>query len=450
MSDHGAGRTEPPTAKEVCFPMLPTAFRVALLAFLATCPLCLAQFGPAQVVVSPVVEREIPPTIRLVGTVRADRTAVLASEIAGAIRRVAIDDGQFVKAGDLIAELDDDPTKLKLEETAAQLASLQAALDELTAGERKEDVDRLAAFVAEADAIVKKWSYELDWRKGLFQQGQGNEKELHDTEMDYLAAQGRLAQARSQYERAKNGARPEEFARARQFIGAKHAQVRVLERELKKTKVHAPFAGFVVTRRVEVGEWVEVGGAICELISLEKVRVRVDVPESAVTFARPGAITNIEIEALGQIRTERVSRVIPMASPSARTFPVEIDLNNEDHAILPGMFVRANVPAGLSGKRLMASKDSIVAHGTNKQIFVIRKGEKDTLMALPMSVSTGLELGGLTEIIAPGLQVGDQVVTRGNDRLFGPTPVIIAPAESATSQPTSGEASAAETRKGGV
>ncbi|MBI5866567.1 MAG: efflux RND transporter periplasmic adaptor subunit, partial [Planctomycetes bacterium] len=318
----------------------------------------------------------------------------------------------------------------------APLASLQAKLDELEAGTRKELLEKQKATVQEAQAVYKKWDFERSRIQDLSARGQSNEKERHDTEMEYLAAERRLAAVTADLEMWTNGPRAEEKARARSDVAAQAAALNLLKRELRKTEIVAPFDGFVVSKNTEIGEWIQAGGgfqaggAVCEMVAIESVKVRVDVPENAIAFAVAGTPASVEFESLGISKPGKIARVVPLANPSARTFPIEIDLPNPDHKVLPGMFVRANVPAGPPGKRLMVSKDAIVAQGTSKQIFVVRDapaggppgappggggppGGSDraaaapTKMAMPLTVTTGLELGTEVEIDAAGLKAGD-------------------------------------------
>lgn len=404
--------------------------------------------GPTPVIVSGAVMRDIPPSLRLVGTVRPAKSATVAAEVAGVIGSFDAYEGQFLQQGAVICRVDPEMARLRLAEAQATFASLEATLAELKAGERPEELRRWEGVVGEAEAGLKKWDFERQRVKDLLARGQSSDKEMHDAEMEYAAATGRAAQARAQLDRAKNGARAEELARAQQNVAAQRAVVERLQRDVRKTEVRAPFDGAVIAQHTEVGEWIDAGGPVCEMVAIETVKIRVDVPEGAVQFARAGAPASVEIEALVESHTTSIARVIPQATPAARTFPVEVDLPNADHKLLPGMFVWVHVPSGPVGQRLMVTKDAIVAHGTNKQIYVVRPGEGGAHMALPLPVTTGLEIVGEVEVQAEGLKPGDSVVSRGNERLSGPTPVIPqpspAPAEeagrSAASQPAQASA----------
>lgn len=419
-----------------------------ILMLSATRPAAAQPPGPMPVAVSEVLARDVPPSVRLVGTVRPDKTATIAAEVDGVIATFDVDEGQFLAPGDVICRVDDTVARLKLDEARATLEGLRAQLTEYENGERPEEIQRLEALVAETEADVKKWEYERTRVNALYEQGQSNPKEKHDTEMEYRAAQQRLGQARAQLTRARNGARVEVIQKARHAVAAQEAIVRRLERDLEKTSIRAPFAGAITEKHTEVGEWIEEGGAVCRMVALDTVRIRADVPEEAIAFARPQRAATIEIPALDNSRSAQITRVIPQATPAARTFPVEIDLSNTDRKLLPGMFVWAYVPSGPSGKRLLVSKDAIVAEGTRKTIYIVRDLPNGEHLAEPVAVKTGLEVGDLIEVQAEGLTAGATVVSRANERLMGrPMPVIPQPAAT-LGAPTTRPAAAAASEPG--
>lgn len=389
--------------------------------------------GPTTVAVSPVVSEHLPPSIRLVGTVLPDRATTVAGEVAGIVSEFDVREGQFLRAGEPICELDAEPAELRLAEAQAGLSELQAKLAELKNGTRPEILQRWEATVAENQAMFDKWQYEQRRVSALFESRQSNPKEKHDTEMEFLAAERRLNQSAAELDMARNGARAEEILAAEHAAAALAARVRLLERELKKMVVRAPFDGYVVVKRTEVGAWLESGGPVADMVAIDVVRARADVPESAVVFCERGAPATVEIEALARTVSGAITRVVPQATAAARTFPVEIELPNKDHRLLPGMFVWANVPSGPPGERLMIDKDAVVQDGLSKRIFVVRPGANDTKMAMPLAVTTGLELGGRISVQAAGLAAGDLVVARANERLYGPTPIVAVPLEDSSS-----------------
>ena len=407
-----------------------------LLALLVPATRVQAQHGrPMPVVVAPVVERDMPATVKLVGTALANRHAVLAAEVGGRVVATPIEEGSFFHKGDVLCVLDDEVPRLRLAEAQARLASLQAALEKLENGTREETLRSLTAQRDEARAMMEKWRFERKRVTNLAKQHQSSEKEVHDTEMEFAAAQARLAAAQAALDEAIRGPRKEDIAAARASVAAQQATVDQARRDLDKTRVRAPYDAFLVSRQVEVGQWVAPGGAVAEVVEIERIKVRASVPEAAVRFARVGAPASVRIEALARSFDATITRVIPQADADARSVPVEIDLPNADHAILPGMFAWTWVPAGPRGKRLTVSPDAIVIRGVEKMVYVVRTTPGQPPMAMPLSVQTGLTQAGAVEIEARAIRPGDLVVIRGNERLFGPTPVAPMPAEAAKSQP---------------
>ncbi len=421
---------------------MPRTYRIkeitTAVLFLAYARLVSAQgFGPTPVSSCPITERDVPATIKLVGTVLPDKHSVIASEVAGPITLFDAEAGDFLKKGDVICKLDGTVAKFWLTGAEAQLENLRQKLKEYENGTRPEELRRLKASLQEAQAWYDRWEFEYKRMQDLFERNMGNPTERHNTEMEYTASRRRLEQAKASLELAENGTRAEVISQARADVAGQEATVARLKHGFEKTEVRAPFDGFIVDKRSEVGEWIEEGGAVVVMVGIETVRVRADVPESAISFAKPDAPASIEVEAMHSRFAAPIKRVIPQASAGARTFPIEIELKNAEHKLLPGMFVWAHVPNGPSGKRLMVHKDAVTMGAFGAQVFVIRTDDKGASTAMPVSVTTGLELGNEIEISGAGLNGGDSAVCRANERLFGPTPVIASPMVSNTKADTS-------------
>ncbi len=400
------------------------------LPWLLACGALLTQAADAQpsqkVTLGRVLDQELPATIRLVANLRPDRTSVIASEFAGLVAGLTVDDGQRVAAGEILCQLDNHASQFRLREAQASLASLQAELAERENGTRREVLDQLTAAVGESQALFDMWAFEKKRIAELFDIAQANPKEKNDADMEYLAAERRLSQARARLEAARNGPRTEEIERFRHAVAAQQAVVLRLQREVENGHIRAPFDGFVTARHTEVGQWLPAGGPVVELVAIDRIRVRCEVPEDAIAFARTGAPASVEIAALNRTAAGTIARIIPRALENARTFPVEIDLPNPDLDLLPGMFAWAHVPAGPAGTRLLVEKDAVVPRGDQKHVFLVRPDGNGGYLAMPLAVETGLEHEGRIEVRGPGLQAGAIVVIRANERLlpFMPNQVL--------------------------
>ncbi len=359
---------------------------------LATAILRAQGHGPTQVQVAQVRSLEVSPTVRLVGTVRPRLRTLVAAEVDGLVEQLPIDDGDEVTQGQLLCKLRDTARRLALESAKA----------------RQEE---LAQVVEERQAELDKSSFEERRMTPLWEQGRSTEKEYQDAKADHRAAKGRAMQAEHALE-------------------AQRAAVEALADDLARMEIRAPCIGYVVKRLTEVGSWVDQGGPVVELVDLSSIRVRVDVPESMIDHCTVGQSAAVTVEALDRTYTGTIARTIPDADERARTFPLDVDVVNSGKELRSGMFVRAAIPSGPRGLRLVLPKDAVVVRGSGAMVFVVRETDEGPAAA-PMEVKVVSELAGdfadHVAVEAKRLVAGDRVVVRGNEFMFGPGPVTVLP-----------------------
>ncbi len=363
-----------------------------------------------MVEVLPVLESEVAPTIELVGTVRPRRRAIIASEVAGLVASLPVDEGDRVAAGELICRLRDVPRRLAHGEGLARFKELESVL-------------------AVQEAELAKARFEKERMEQLWEQRRTSEKEHIDAAADYRAALARVEQARH-------------------AVAAQQATVDRLADELERTQIKAPFDGTIVAKHTELGVWVEQGGGIVELLDLGVVRVRVNVHEAHIAYAEPGAQVQVEVDALDRTFPGTISRVIPDADERARTFPIDVDIPNPDGLLKSGMFLRAAVPSGLRSRHLLAPKDAVISRGLIQAVFVVR-GSQPPQQAELLPLRVEFEALDYVAVQAAGLTPGDLLIVRGNERMMGPGPVIARPLTTQGGKPDAA-APAADSRPAGA
>lgn len=384
-----------------------------------------AQMPTMRVVVEESREIEAAETVKLVGTVEPYRRSRISTEVAGKVIDMPIREGDFVARGDVLVQLDDQTTKLELAQAEARLSALEARHEELLAGTRAEELARLKAMAEEAEADFNRWTKEWERVQKLYENRESNEKEVYDTRADLLRAQRRMEAAQAQYDEALAGPRKEVIAQAAHDVAAQAAAADKLRSDLAKLKTLAPFDGFIVSRAVEVGEWVTVGGTIAEMVELSRVLVNVDAPERALPYLKEGTVVLVKIDALGRSMEGRIKHIIRQADRAARTFPIEIEINNEEGALAAGMFARATLPAGPSQKIVAVPTDAVVERdGTSYIATVIPGREGPAGMLMPVTV--GLSQDEWIAITSRNVQPGTPVITQGNENILPfPTPIEI-------------------------
>ena len=319
------------------------------------------------------------------GQIRARRKSTVASEQDGIVLEVPFDSGDTVKAGDVLAILDSDLLKLDLEEALAQFSSAKA-----TCEERQADCTRLQR--------------DLESIEDLSISGAAQPKELEDARSLVTAANARLTVAK----------RAEALTEVR---------IRQIERRLESVVIKAPFDGIVVTKQAEVGQWMQSGGAVVDLIEINRVDAVIDVPEKLIGQLSIGMKIDVITAISDQPMTCTLRSIIPQADERARTYPVRIDVANPDGLILPGMSVQATVPTGSYNEALTVNKDAIVRGPTGNSVYVVRG---DSVFPASIRIVSG---AGLNRVVVSGdgqLAEGDMIVIEGNERLYPGAKVSIA------------------------
>ncbi|GAG33060.1 unnamed protein product, partial [marine sediment metagenome] len=190
-------------------------------------------------------------------------------------------------------------------------------------------------------------------------------------------------------------------------------EIEQLEWILERCVVRAPFDGVVVKKRTELGQWLQLGGEVAEMIALDTLDVHVELPESYYHEIAAGAEAAVTFEALpGSTVQGHVRGIIPRAAPQARTFPIKISIPNPDLAIGVGMLARVALPLGEPYLSVIVPKDALVRQGTAEIVYRIR--EDETVESVAVERGTGM--GAWVAVSGP-LEAGERIVTRGNERL---------------------------------
>ncbi len=329
----------------------------------------------APVVVTIAAEQDIHRVLDLTGTVTAMRSARLSVATSGLVAAMHVDTGSRVKAGDLLLELDAELAQLQLDSAQARVEQADTALRD--AQRRLEEARRLVPQRSIAESVVRDIEAEVA----------GDEAGLHQ------------AQAEAGY---------------RQGILARH-------------QLRAPFDGVISARPAELGEWVDPGQAVLELVALDDVRLDFAVSEDYLADIRPGATLDFSLNAdPDQIYKGNVDTVVPVTDPGARTFLLRVLAQNPDQRLLPGMSVRASLHLATGRRALVVPRDAILRFPDGRVVVWTVETSADGEVAQENPVITGLSFNSLVEI-REGLPQGATVVIEGNESLQNGQQVVTRP-----------------------
>lgn len=311
----------------------------------------------------PLIE-EVP----LSGTVYSPQIARVSAQVNGLIKALYVDAGDRAEAGALLVELDTELTRIAKDAAAA---------------ERQRAI-------AQRDDAQRRWND----AKTLAQNNN-----IAASEVEALAAQV--------------GIRNAELAVA-------EAQLQRVQAELDRHQIRAPFTGAVSERFTAVGEWVNPGTALLELVDSDHLTMDFQVPQRYYPAIQDNAELALQFDAYpDETYTARVSHKVPLSRAGARTFLIRGQLQGEPKpALIAGMSVSGVLRVDAQRTAIAVPRDALIRYPDGRvSVWVVTDpawGQPSPVRE--QRVSTGLSTEGWVEI-TEGLQENTVVVTTGNEAL---------------------------------
>ncbi|MEL6227668.1 MAG: efflux RND transporter periplasmic adaptor subunit, partial [Pseudomonadota bacterium] len=244
--------------------------------------------------------------------------------------QVAVDVGDRVAAGSVIARLDADDREVDLIEARARLAEARARLTELETGTRAEIVTQRRAELSAARARAEGARDNLDRIDRLVRDGALSQRALIEARAEADAAVGDRARAEASLAEAVAGPRQEEIAAQRGTVAVAEAAVARAELELNRVEIVANASGTVSQKSVAIGDTVEENDPIVELVNRERLDVFLEVPEAVSGRVRPGQEVTLQARALpGWQVTAPIAGTLPTAAAASRRQMVRVRLEND-------------------------------------------------------------------------------------------------------------------------
>jgi len=331
-----------------------------------------SQSAPVPVVVDSVIQADASDELSLTGTATARRISMISPFSDGLVMEMRVDIGDSVTAGQVLARLDD---VIAGHELATAAASLEQARAELrNAIRRREEAGRVHADNLIAASVYESAVAEADIRQ---------------------AAMERLES---------------EYARQAEIV--------------RRHTVLAPFAGVIAGKFVEEGQWVQRSQALFELVETHVLRIDVQVPQTWFGSVVVGTPATVRFDALAEGAMETaVSTLVPISDPSARTFLVRLELENEALTLAPGMSARVILRPSTSKQKnaLHVPRDALVRMDDGNYRLWLAESQGGEVVSRPVTVAV-LRFSGKFAVIAEGagtdtVKVGDQAIIRGNESL---------------------------------
>jgi RND family efflux transporter MFP subunit len=322
--------------------------------------------------VEAVTTSSISESQEVVGTVRARISAVVSTRIPGTISVLRVREGDRVKKGQLLAQLD-------AQENQATAAVAEAGIDEAQRG-----CDEALSRKKLADTTFER--YQMLFKEQAVTR---QEFDVKQTERD-IAAQS-VARAESRLKQAREGSRA-----ATTMAGY--------------TRIIAPISGIVTSKQTDLGATVFPTQPMMTIEDERSYQLELAIPESMSLKIKPGVTVQVSLDTVGSSFTAKIAELVPTADPASRTFNAKINLSQK--GLKSGMFGRGVISLGSSIKGMLMAKKAIVEHGALTSVWTL---DKENIAHMRL-VKIGKTIGDRIEILS-GLSDGERVVISGVDKV---------------------------------
>jgi membrane fusion protein (multidrug efflux system) len=301
--------------------------------------------------------RSLKETVSGIGSLQPYRQARIRPEVAGIVEEVHFREGEKVEKGDLLFSLDDDRFRDRLRARRAALQEAQAQLENAERTYRR--------------------------RQKLFERSLGTEEARDEAETALQAA------------RAKTGRLKAEIAEIREI--------------LEDTRIRAPFSGYIGERKVDPGNWVDVGTALVELVRIDRLKLSFTIPERYTGRAREGQKVAIRSQAYpDRTFSGSVYFVSPSIRQNTRDLLIKAHVDNSERRLKPGGFASVELTVGTRQEVPVLPEEALIATRSGYMVFVVENSR-----ARARDVRIGLRRPGRVEI-RKGLKPGQTVVRTGH------------------------------------
>ncbi len=333
--------------------------------------------------------------------------ANVTPKISAPVKRMLVNRGDHVKAGQVIAELESGDLAAAANESNSQYQQAQASYQMTSGATVLEDKGKAQADVQVAQQVLDAAQKLYDNRVELQREGALAQKLVDDAKVALAQARGQLDTAQRHLQALNNVSQRETIRGAQAQMNAAKAHSDNAQVQLSYAQIRSPISGVVSDRSVYAGEMPASGTPIISIVDISQVVARANIPvkeASMMRVGRPARISGPEGDLAG-----KVTVVSPSVDLNTTTVEVWVQVANPGEKLKPGASVRVAIIADTIQNTIVIPATALLnADDGGQKVMVITSDSK----AHERRVSVGIRQGARVQIVS-GLQEGEQVVTSG-------------------------------------
>ncbi len=359
-----------------------------------------------QVKTARVEETPFGETVTANGTLAAFDQTTAGVKVAGRLNSISVDLGSVVRRGQMIAQIEANDYKLRVQQAEAALSQARARLGLSPDGPDDKVSAEQTGTVRQAKAQLDEARLNRERTVRLVEQGIVAKADFDSADATFKVAQSRYQDAL------------EEIRNRQALLAQRRSELALARQQLADTGVYAPIDGIVQLKRASVGEYLAAGAPVVDIVRMNPLRLQAQVPERDASTVRFGQNVRVSIEGDAKVYIGQIKRLSPVITQQNRMLMVEADVQN-DGSLRPGSFAKAEIVTNDAKMAVTVPNNAIVNFAGIEKVIVVQNGK-----ALEKPITTGRRSGEWTEILA-GVNVGDQVIVNpGNLQSGMPVEIV--------------------------
>lgn len=346
-----------------------------------------------QVKTARVEQTPFGETVTANGTLAAFDQSTAGVKVAGRLSTISVDLGSVVRRGQMIAQIEANDYKLRVQQAEAALSQARARLGlsaDANGTDDKVSVEQTGT-VRQAKAQLDEARLNRERAVRLVEQGIVAKADFDTADATYKVAQSRYQDAL------------EEIRNRQALLAQRRSELALARQQLADTGVYAPIDGIVQLKRASVGEYLAAGAPVVDIVRMNPLRLQAQVPERDAGTVHFGQNVRVSVEGDPKVYLGQVKRLSPVIAQQNRMLMVEADVQNDGN-LRPGSFAKAEIVTNDAKMAVTVPNNAIVTFAGIEKVIVVQNGK-----ALERPVTTGRRSADSTEILA-GVNVGEQVI----------------------------------------
>lgn len=333
------------------------------------------------------VRGSVDASVNATANLRALRNITILSRSEGVVQRVAVEEGDFVRSGQLLCQLDDRELQVDLELASQRLAQTRVQLESAQIVREK----------LQSQVTAKR----IELKRNEDALGEG------------LVSDTDVALVRNQLAELTHDERSQEASvRENQFrVEELQAEIAKVQLQIAHAKVTAPFTGTIVKRSIDLGQSVRASDELFDLAAFSPLYADVFLSEAESRAVKPGQAASISLDISQAAVDGRIVRVSPVVDGETGTVKVTAEIASPTAQFRPGAFVRVNIRTDTVLDAVLIPKSAVIERDGETYVFVT-----DNDVAHRKTVQLGYEDGASVEV-RTGLGLGEMVVVAGQGSL---------------------------------